>query len=141
MAIGVNMFTNANNSYVQAKVVVADYAALRNNTISSVNTFNVAGSFTIQPATTYSSSVGTLYMVEHWDGASAMYNFWTLAPGSPPVLTLVGGTHKVNPLGAGRTSPATWARRAAVIPSTPVTAGSSTRSIATAGSTTHRPSG
>ncbi len=78
VAIGVNMFTNAAPySYVRAKVLVADYAALRSNSIASVSLINVADSFTIQPAVTYSSSLTTLYMVEHWSGASAMYNFWT----------------------------------------------------------------
>ena len=99
IAIHVNMFTNSANSYLQGRLLVIDYPSLRS---FAPNTALVTGlpSFTTQPAVTYSSTENTLYMVEHFGSASATYRFWTLTAGPPsPIVTLVAGGTKVNPLG------------------------------------------
>jgi hypothetical protein len=101
VAIGLNMFTNAPvSSYVQGKLLVLDYSALRAN-VGAGNPFviNVPGSFTIQPAITYSATENTLYLVEHGSSGGGTYNFWTLTGLGPPSLSLVGGAPKTNPLG------------------------------------------
>jgi hypothetical protein len=101
VAIGLNMFTNAPlSSYVQGKLLVLDYSALRAN-VGAGNPFviNVPGSFTIQPAITYSATENTLYLVEHGSSGGGTYNFWTLTGLGPPSLSLVGGAAKTNPLG------------------------------------------
>jgi hypothetical protein len=101
VAIGLNMFTNAGvSSYVQGKLLVLDYNALRSNS-GAGNPFliSVPGSFTIQPAVTYSATENTLYLVEHGSSGGGTYNFWTLTGLGPPSLSLVGGAAKTNPLG------------------------------------------
>ncbi len=101
VAIGLNMFANAPvSSYVQGKLLVLDYSALRAN-VGAGNPFaiNVPGSFTIQPAITYSATENTLYLVEHGSSGGGTYNFWTLTGLGPPSLSLVGGAPKTNPLG------------------------------------------
>jgi hypothetical protein len=99
VAIGLNVFTNA-GSYVQGKLIVLDYGALRANSgAGNPFTINVPGSFTIQPAVTYSATEDTLYLVEHGSSGGGTYNFWTLTGLGPPSLSLVGGAAKTNPLG------------------------------------------
>ena len=49
------------------------------------------------PATADSPTETTLYLVEHLDGFSATYRFWSL---NGTTLTLVGGAPRTNPLGA-----------------------------------------
>jgi PASTA domain-containing protein len=99
VAIGLNMFASIGGAYVQGKLIVLDYAALRGNTAGSPVAINAPNAFTIQPAVTYSPTEGTLYLVEHFGSASATYRFWSLA-GPTAALTLVGGAPKANPLGA-----------------------------------------
>jgi hypothetical protein len=101
VAIGLNMFTNAPvSSYAQGKLIVLDYNALRANSgAGNPSAINVPGSFTIQPAVTYSSTENTLYLVEHGSSGGGTYNFWTLTGLGPPSLSLVGGAAKSNPLG------------------------------------------
>ena len=99
VAIGLNVFTNA-GSYVQGRLIVLDYGALRANSgAGNPFTINVPGSFTIQPAVTYSATEDTLYLVEHGSSGGGTYNFWTLTGLGPPSLSLVGGAAKTNPLG------------------------------------------
>jgi hypothetical protein len=100
VAIGVNIFANASSTYVKGKLLVLDYAALRANSgAGNPYTINAPGSFTIQPAITYSATESTLYLVEHGSSAGGTYNFWTLTGLGPPSLSLVGGAAKTNPLG------------------------------------------
>jgi hypothetical protein len=99
VAIGLNMFSSVGGAYMQGKLVVLDYAALRAGTPGSPLAINLPGAFTIQPAVTYSSTESTLYLVEHFGSASATYRFWSLA-GPASQLTLVGGAPKTNPLGS-----------------------------------------
>jgi hypothetical protein len=91
------MFTFA-GSFVEGRLLTIDYPALRTNTLSA-HFYTGLPSFSLQPAVTYSPTEETLYGVEHYSSASGTYRFWTIAPGSPPVVTLVGGGPKTNPLG------------------------------------------
>ena len=96
VAIGVNMFGTSSRSYVRGRLIVLDYASLRAGTNGSPVEIDVPGAFALMPATTDSPTEQMLYLVEHLDGFSATYRFWSLT-GSR--LTLVGGAPRTNPLG------------------------------------------
>jgi hypothetical protein len=101
VAIHVNMFTNAANSFSQGRLLVIGYPALRANSLGTgagtIGYVTGLPSFTMQPVVTYSSSENTLYAVEHFASASATYRFWTIT--GLTTATLVGGAAKTNPLG------------------------------------------
>ena len=97
VAIGVNMFGTSSRSYVRGRVIVLDYASLRAATGGNPVGIDVPGAFSLMPATADSPTETTLYLVEHLDGFSATYRFWSL---NGTTLTLVGGAPRTNPLGA-----------------------------------------
>jgi hypothetical protein len=98
LAIHVNMFTFA-GSFIEGRLLVIDYPSLRSNALSA-HYYTGLPSFSLQPAVTYSPTEETLYGVEHLSSFSGTYRFWTIAPGAPPAVTLVGGGPKTNPLGS-----------------------------------------
>ena len=97
VAIGVNMFGTSSRSYVRGRLIVLDYASLRAGTGGNPVGIDVPGAFSLMPATADSPTETTLYLVEHLDGFSATYRFWSL---NGTTLTLVGGAPRTNPLGA-----------------------------------------
>jgi hypothetical protein len=96
VAIGVNMFSHNSLDYVRGRLIVLDYPALRAGAGGNPVGIDVPGAFALQPAVTDSPSETTLYLVEHVQGLSATYRFWSLAGST---LTLVGGAPRTNPLG------------------------------------------
>lgn len=96
VAIGLNMFATNALTYVRGRLIVLDYASLRAGGDGSPVDVNVPDGFALQPASTYSSTETTLYVVEHLDSFAGTYRLWSL-DGSK--LSLVGGAPKVNPLG------------------------------------------
>ena len=97
VAIGVNMFARSSLKYVRGRLIVLDYASLRAGTGGNPVAVDLPGVFSLMPAVTDSPTETTLYLVEHLDGFSATYRFWSL---SGSTLTLVGGAPRTNPLGA-----------------------------------------
>jgi hypothetical protein len=97
LAVHVNMFTVA-GSFIEGRLLVLDYPSLRANAFSS-HYYTGLPSFSLQPAVTYSPSEETLYSVEHLSSTFGTYRFWTINPGAAPVVTLVGGGPRTNPLG------------------------------------------
>ena len=96
VAIGINMFSNANGlAYVRGRLIVLDYASLRSGGSGAPVDIGVPGGFALQPAVTYSPTEANLYLVEHVDSMSASYRFWSLRGGT---LTLIGAGIKTNPL-------------------------------------------
>jgi hypothetical protein len=96
VAIGVNMFGRSSREYVRGRLIVLDYASLRAGTGGNPVGIDLPGAFALMPATTYSPTEKTLYLVEHLDAASATYRFWAL---NGTTVTLVGGAPRTNPLG------------------------------------------
>ena len=97
VAIGVNMFARSSLKYVRGRLIVLDYASLRAGTGGNPVAVDLPGVFSLMPAVTDSPTETTLYLVEHLDGFSATYRFWSL---NGSTLTLVGGAPRTNPLGA-----------------------------------------
>ena len=96
VAIGVNMFGTSSREYVRGRLIVLDHGSLRAGTGGNPIGIDLPGAFALMPATTYSATEKTLYLVEHLDAPSATYRFWALNGMS---LTLVGGAPRTNPLG------------------------------------------
>ena len=96
VAIGVNMFGASSREYVRGRLIVLDYASLRDGTGGNPVGIDLSGTFALMPAVTYSPTEPTLYCVEQLDGPSATYRFWAL---NGATLTLVGGAPRTNPLG------------------------------------------
>ena len=76
VAVSANLFTNSFDFFVEARVLILDYPALRANTVNSFTTEGIPaeeGGFCLYPATTLSATEPNLYMVAHLDSASAEY--------------------------------------------------------------------
>ncbi len=100
--VTVNMFTIAGDVSTEERALVLDYPTLRGGTATSTYfTAITTGGFCMHPATTYSSTESTEYLVSHISSGGATYKLSTITgtPPAAPVLTIPAGT-KVNPLGA-----------------------------------------
>jgi hypothetical protein len=94
VAIGFNLFTSGTGDWAGlSKVLVLDYPALKAGS-AAPTTIAVPGSFTVQPAVTYSPTESTLYLVEHGASGAGTYYVFSLAG-----TTLTGGDVLTNPLG------------------------------------------
>jgi len=83
VAVNVNMFTISNNIYANSRMLVVDYAQLRNGTFSG--TLITGTGFCSSPAATYSPTEGTLDVPVHLSSASGTYRVDTITgtPGNP----------------------------------------------------------
>ncbi len=106
VAVSINMFNNTSGAFTDGRLLVINYPTLRTGTLSSMYFTGVTaanGGFCMHPATTYSSSEGTEYLVSHLSSASATYRMHTITgTAAAPVFTL--GTTKTRP-GGGWISP------------------------------------
>ena len=92
VAVGVNMFTNAGNSFTTGRVLVLDYPSLRSGVFSGTYFSGISaanGGFCIHPATTFSTTENTLYAPAHQSSGGATYRLHTIT-GTPaaPVFTI-----------------------------------------------------
>jgi hypothetical protein len=89
------MFTLAGASQ-EGRLLVIDYPALLSGTVTSTLFTAISGAnggFCMHPATTYSTTETTLYLVSHLSSAGATYKMSTITgTSSAPVLT-IGGTN------------------------------------------------
>ena len=101
VVVSINMFNGVSGAFNDGRTLVIDYPLFRAGTLSSM--YFTGGDFCRHPATTYSASEATEYMVAHLSSASATYRLHTIT-GTPsaPVLTL--GATKTRP-GGGWTQP------------------------------------
>ena len=93
VAVGVNMYTNSNTSYVDSKILAVDYRALRTGTLRGwyLHGSPAWGSnFCSAPAATYSTSASTLYVIRRpWEvDGSYQVNTITGDPSTGPVYTV-----------------------------------------------------
>jgi hypothetical protein len=108
--VSVNMFPNAGGSFTEGRILVIDYPDLRTGPVTPTSTYITGitggvGGFCMHPATTYSSTEGTEYLVSHMLSSTATYRLSTIT-GTPsaPVLTIGAvktrmGGEWVNPSG------------------------------------------
>jgi uncharacterized repeat protein (TIGR01451 family) len=104
VAVAVNMFTSsAPTTFKEGRLLVLDFASMRDGPPTTQKYFTGQPFFTLQPAATYSATEPTLFGVSASSDVAGTYRFWTITgtPGSP-ILTFVG--IKTNPLG-GWTDP------------------------------------
>lgn len=102
VVVTINMF---GATFVESRALVIDYPTLRAGTFSATyftgGTLNTV--FSLHPATTYSSTEETEYLVDHRSSAGAVYGLSTITgTAAAPVLTL--GGNKTRP-GGGWTPP------------------------------------
>ncbi len=101
IVVSINMFTSA-GAFNNGRSLVIDYPTLRNTaTLSGTYFTGVSAAnagFCMHPATTYSATEGTEYLVAHQASAGATYRMHTIT-GTPaaPVFTI--GALKVRPGG------------------------------------------
>ncbi len=100
VVVGINMFTMA-GAFVEGRSLVIDYPTLRTGTLSSM--YFTGTNFCTHPATTYSASEGTEYLVAHISSASATYALSTIT-GTPAAPVFTTGATKTRP-GGGWTQP------------------------------------
>lgn len=92
LAVNVNMFRNANDSYASSKVLVVDYPSLRAGAYSG--SFFTGTDFAMSPAITYSATENTLYMPAqygYYGSGNGAYRVWTVT-GSEASPSLVAPT-------------------------------------------------
>src|ERR1039458_1453069 len=67
-----NVFANSNDAYVQENIYVFSKANLYAVSPSATFTLftDTSGGFTENPAVTYDNTLGTMYLLEDWDGNS-----------------------------------------------------------------------
>ncbi len=70
VAIGYNMHAVTNNAFVRGEVLVINYPQLRAGTLGG-SRVNLSNNFCLHPATTFSATEETLYLVEHLSSAGA----------------------------------------------------------------------
>ncbi len=74
-----NLFQNSpGTGYGGAKVFVFDKSALMAGTGATYTAFTQSSSFTICPAMTYSSSLGSMFAVESWNGTVGAVHLWKI---------------------------------------------------------------
>jgi hypothetical protein len=101
IAISVNLFTVSSNMYVEGRMLVIDYPAIRSGTATSTLFTGIAaadGGFCMHPATTCSSTENTLYLVSHISSAGATYKLSSIT-GTPATPVLNIGTTQTRPGG------------------------------------------
>jgi hypothetical protein len=98
VAVSVNMFAVADNTFSSSKVFVVDYPSLRGGTFNAFEVPNV-GESGMQPAVTYSTTEETLYIATHRNSASATYRLNRISGAPPAAPTYTTGATKTNPLG------------------------------------------
>src|SRR5438552_2453760 len=91
------MYPNAGGATVGTQILAIDYATLRSN-IFSASLLSGIDEFTVQPATTFSTSESTLFAPSHVRSSSASYRLNTIT-GTPSAPIYTQGTLKINPLG------------------------------------------
>src|SRR5450759_359854 len=109
VVVSINMFSTVFND---GRSLVIDYPTLRTGTLSATYFTGVSAAnagFCMHPATTYSSTESTEYLVAHLSSASARYRMHTIT-GTPaaPVFTL--GATMTRPGGDGQRRAATSCR-------------------------------
>jgi uncharacterized repeat protein (TIGR01451 family) len=106
IAIALNMFTNANDTFSGARLLVVNYPDYRANRVVTDNTyFTGINAATMQPAVTYSTTEETLYLPEQVNSAGGTFALNTITgTATNPVFNLDPGPFTALPLG-GWTSP------------------------------------
>jgi hypothetical protein len=101
VVVSINMFTSA-GAFSNERVLVLDYPTFRTGVFAG-NYFTGGTDFCLHPATTYSATEPTEYLVNHLSSAGATYRLSTIT-GTPaaPVITI--GAVMVRP-GGGWTQP------------------------------------
>jgi hypothetical protein len=101
VVVSINMFNGTTDLFHDGRALVVNYPALRAGTFGAIYYFDLG--FCVHPATTYSSTENTEYLVQHLSSASATYRLNTITgTASAPVLSL--GATKTRP-GGGWTAP------------------------------------
>ncbi|MGH2553717.1 MAG: G8 domain-containing protein, partial [Chitinophagaceae bacterium] len=106
VAISVNLFTIAGGTFSSGTVYAIDYPTLLTGSATGTAFTGIAaasGGFCMHPATTYSSSESTLYLVSHLSSGGATYKQSTIT-GTPSVPTLTIGATKTRTGGGWATS-------------------------------------
>ncbi len=106
IVVSINMFNGVSGAFSDGRSLVIDYAALRTNTFTATYFFGVAAGnagFCMHPATTYSATEATEYLVAHQSSGGATYRMHTIT-GTPAAPIFTVGVLKVRP-GGGWTQP------------------------------------
>ncbi len=93
VTVTVNMFTIAGGTFSQGRALVLDYPSLRGGAVAGALVTGI-GDFCLHPATTYSATENTLYLVTHLSSAAATYRLSTIT-GTPAAPTLTLGLAKI----------------------------------------------
>ena len=101
VVVSINMFNTSTGTFSDGRSLIVDYPTLRTGTGSAGYATGIAAGnagFCMHPATTYSASEGTEYLVAHQSSAGATYRLHKITgtPGSPTftigaLLTRPGG--------------------------------------------------
>lgn len=105
VVVSINMFTSA-GAFSNGRSLVLDYPTLRTGTLTGTYFTGVSAAnagFCMHPATTYSASENTEFLVAHQASAGATYRVHTIT-GTPAVPVFTIGALKVRP-GGGWTQP------------------------------------
>lgn len=101
IAIALNMFANANDAFTESRLLVVNYPDyLANRVVTDSTYFTGIGSFTMQPAVTYSTTEETLYLPEHVSSAGGTFALNTITgTATSPVFNFDPGPFTALPLG------------------------------------------
>ncbi len=103
VVVSINMFSN---TFSDGRVLVLDYPQLRTNVVGGTYFTGISaanGGFSMHPATTFSATENTEYLVSHLSSAGATYKLSTITgPANPATLTI--GATMTRP-GGGWTQP------------------------------------
>jgi hypothetical protein len=71
IVVSVNMFGNVSNAFQNSKILVGTKSDLYAGNVATFRPFTDVNAFTQAPPATYDNTLGTIYLVEDWNGNSS----------------------------------------------------------------------